>query len=302
MSIVEAPVAAPVPDDPPVAAEPRPRGRAGILRFSALVVTAAAFAYPLVWLISSSLKDRAHVFDNTLIPSPLMLDNYAEIWQAAPLLLWVGNSVLVGLAAAGAATLSSAVVAYGFARFRFPGRNLMFGLVLATMMLPSAVTMVPVYLEWHAAGLATTQIPLWAQNLFGSAFYIFLLRQFFLGLSSEIFDAAKVDGAGHLRTFTRIALPLTTPALIVVFVFELKAAWTDLIKPLIYLRQPDFYTLPRGLKAILDRFGQGGESQWELVLAASTVATVPMVLLFLFAQRYFVRGLATQPHRGQAGS
>jgi multiple sugar transport system permease protein len=301
MSIVEAPAAAPIPQSPPPAAEPRTHRRLGVLRFLALAVTAAAFAYPLIWLISSSLKDRAHVFDNALIPDPLVLGNYVEIWLAAPMLLWVVNSLVVGLAAAGAATISSAVVAYGFARFRFPGRNLMFGLVLATMMLPGAVTMVPVYLEWHAIGLATTQIPLWAQNLFGSAFYIFLLRQFFLGLPGEIFDAAKVDGAGHLRTFTRIALPLTTPALIVVFVFELKAAWTDLIKPLIYLREPDFYTLPRGLKAILDRFGQGGESQWELVLAASTVATVPMVLLFLFAQRYFVRGLATEPQPGRTG-
>jgi multiple sugar transport system permease protein len=266
-----------------------------ILSVLALVVAAAAFIYPLYWLVTASLKDRAHVFDNALVPDPVALANYVEVWQAVPLLLWIGNSLLVGLAAAVAASLSSAVVAYGFARFRFRGRNLTFGLVLATMMLPGAVTMVPVYLEWHAAGLATTQIPLWAQNLFGSAFYIFLLRQFFLGMPGEIFDAAKVDGAGQIRTFTRIALPLAVPALVVVFVLELKAAWTDLVKPLIYLRNGDFYTLPRGLKVILDRFGQGGESQWELVLAASTIATVPMVLLFLFAQRYFVRGMVTQP-------
>jgi multiple sugar transport system permease protein len=291
MSVVEAAVPVVVTTE----VQPlRPSRTGNVACVVALVVVAAVFLYPFVWLVTSSLKDQAHVFDNVLIPDPLRLTNYVEVWQAVPLLLWIGNSVLVGLAAGVAATLSSAVVAYGFARYRFRGRNVMFGLVLATMMLPGAVTMVPVYLEWHAVGLATTQIPLWAQNLFGSAFYVFLLRQFFLGLPGEIFDAARVDGAGELRTFTRIALPLTVPALVVVFVFELQAAWTDLIKPLIYLRETEFYTIPRGLKAVLDRFGQGGESQWQLVLAASTVATVPMILLFIAAQKYFVRGLTTQ--------
>ncbi|MBB5953727.1 multiple sugar transport system permease protein [Saccharothrix tamanrassetensis] len=259
-----------------------------------LLAVTAAFLYPFWWLVSASLKDRAHVFDNSLLPSPFSPANYVEVWRAVPLLTWIANSVAVGVAAAAAATVASALVAFGFAMFRFPGRNLLFGVVLATMMLPGAVTMVPVYLEWHALGLATTQIPLWAQNLFGAAFYIFLLRQFFLGLPREVFDAAKVDGANAWRLFVSMALPLARPGLIVVFVFELKAAWTDLIKPLIYLREPELYTLPRGLKTVLDRFGEGGEAQWELVLAASTVATVPMILLFLVAQRYFVRGTVTQ--------
>ncbi|WP_434443995.1 carbohydrate ABC transporter permease [Lentzea sp. E54] len=260
----------------------------------ALAAVGVLFAYPFWWLLSASLKDRSRVFDNALLPSPVNLASYAEVWRAVPLLTWVGNSVAVGVAAALAATVSSAVVAFGFARFRFRGRTVLFGLVLATMMLPAAVTMVPVYLEWHAVGLATTQIPLWAGNLFGSAFYVFLLRQFFLGLPAEVFDAARVDGAGPWRQFRSIALPLARPGLVVVFVFELKAAWTDLIRPLIYLREPELYTLPRGLKAVLDRFGQGGEAQWELVMAASVVATVPMILLFLVAQRYFVRGVVTQ--------
>ncbi|MBW4718577.1 carbohydrate ABC transporter permease [Saccharothrix obliqua] len=259
-----------------------------------LLVVAALFGYPFAWLVSASLKDRAHVFDNSLLPVPFSPGNYAEVWRAVPLTTWIANSVAVGLAAAVAATVASAVVAFGFAAFRFPGRNALFGVVLATMMLPGAVTMVPVYLEWHALGLGTTQIPLWAQNLFGSAFYIFLLRQFFLGLPPDVLDAARVDGAGPWRLFTRMALPLARPGLIVVFVFELKAAWTDLVKPLIYLREPELYTLPRGLKTVLDRYGEGGEAQWELVLAASAVATAPMVLVFLVAQRYFVRGAVTQ--------
>ncbi len=296
----------PLPQAPPAAAvgpagatagEPsqwRPRGRT-LLSTTALVLVSVAFVYPFLWLVSASLKKRQFVFDNALLPSPIAWENYVDVWQKAPTLLWLGNSVVVGLAAATAVTLSSAMVAFGFAHFRFPGRDLMFGLVLGTMMLPGAVTMVPVYLEWNAVGLASTQIPLWAQNLFGSAFFVFLLRQFFLSLPRDVFEAARVDGASYPRMFRSIVLPLARPGLIVVFIFELKNSWVDLIRPLIYLRDPDLYTLPRGLKAVLDRFGQtGGEAEWQIVMAASTVSTVPMILVFFLAQRYFVRGLVTQ--------
>jgi multiple sugar transport system permease protein len=220
------------------------------------------------------------------------------VWRSVSLLTWLGNSVAVGLAAAAAATLSSAIVAFGFASFRFRGRNALFGLVLATMMLPAAVTMVPVFMEWNALGLAATQVPLWAQNLFGSAFYIFLLRQFFRSVPRDMYEAAQLDGASWPRIFRSFALPAVRPALIVVFLLELKASWTDLMKPLIYLRDPGLYTLPIGLKSVLDRFGLGGESQWEIVMTASVVTTVPMVLLFLAAQRYFIEG-ANPQQRGQ---
>jgi multiple sugar transport system permease protein len=259
----------------------------------ALTAVAAVFLYPFWWLVSASLKPRAYVFDNSFLPNPFAPGNYHTVWQQVPLFGWLLNSVVVGLAAAITVTLSSAAVAYGFARFQFRGRSVLFGLVLATMMLPGAVTMVPVYLEWHSVGLASTQVPLWAQNLFGSAFYIFLLRQFFRSLPSDMFEAAELDGASPWRAFRSIALPMSRPALIVVFLFELKASWTDLIKPLIYLRDPNLYTLPRGLKAVLDRYGQGGEAQWELVLAASVIATVPMIVVFLLLQRHFLQGIVT---------
>ena len=143
-----------------------------------------------------------------------------------------------------------------------------------------------------------THAPLWANNLFGSAFYIFLLRQFYLGLPRELFEAARVDGASYFHMWRYIALPLTRTALIVVFVFEFKASWTDLLKPLIYLQNSKLYTLPRGLKAILDQFGQGGEMQWEIVLAASVIVTVPMIIIFFLGQRYFMDGIATSGLKG----
>ncbi|WP_433222869.1 carbohydrate ABC transporter permease [Dactylosporangium sp. CS-047395] len=266
--------------------------------WTALCLASVVFLYPLLWLVSASLKPRPEVFDNALVPHHVQLDNYVAIWSAAPVLTWLLNSVVVAVAAAVAVTASSAVVAFGFAYFRFPGRNLLFGLVVATMMLPGAVTMIPTYLIWNHLHLATTQVPLWAANLFGSAFYIFLLRQFFLGLPRELFEAARVDGAGYWRMFRKIAVPLCRPALVVVLVFELRASWSELLKPLIYLRDPNLYTMPRGMKAILDQFGQNGESRWEVVLAGAVITTIPMVIAYFLAQRYFTEGIATQGRRG----
>ncbi|MEU4402454.1 carbohydrate ABC transporter permease [Micromonospora orduensis] len=269
-----------------------------MLFVAALVGAAAIFMLPFVWLVSASLRPREYVFAPGFLPIPFAPENYAEAWGAVPLLTWFGNSVLVGVAAAAAVTLSSAWVAFGFAYFRFPGRNLLFGLVLATMMLPFAVTMIPTYLIWSNLGLTDTQVPLWAGNLFGSAFYIFLLRQFLLSLPREYFEAARMDGASYPQLFWKLAFPLIRPALLVAFVFEFKASWTDLLKPLIYLRNEQLYTLPRGLKVVLDRFGYGGEQQWEVVLAGSVLATVPMIILFFLAQRHFVEGIATTGRKG----
>ncbi len=133
-------------------------------------------------------------------------------------------------------------------------------------------------------------MPLWAQNLFGSAFYIFLLRQFLLGIPRDYFDAARVDGAGHLTVFWRIVLPLARPALAVTAVFEVQAAWTDLMRGLIYLRDSSTYTIPRGLKALIDAFGFGGEWHWEIIVTASVITTVPLLVLFAMAQRQIVQG------------
>ncbi|MFJ9130628.1 MULTISPECIES: carbohydrate ABC transporter permease [unclassified Streptomyces] len=269
-----------------------------VLRVAGVLLASVVFLYPFVWLISASLKPSTDVFDNALIPHVVQWSNYQELWKALPLFTWIGNSVLVTLAAAVTVTVSSAVVAFGFAYFRFPGRDALFALVIGTMMLPAAVTMVPQYMVWNWLHLASSQVPLWAPNLFGSAFYIFLLRQFFLGLPRELFEAARVDGAGYWTLFWRIAAPLCRPALIVTFIFEVQASWTDLVRPLIYLRDPQLYTVPRGLKAVLDQFGDGGEMRWEIVCAASVVVTVPMIIAFFVCQRHFTQGIATTGSKG----
>jgi multiple sugar transport system permease protein len=292
-------VPAPAPAGPSRSTDDQPRSWKGrVLLWTLLCGATVLFMYPFLWLLSASLKPRSQVFDNAFIPHDWAFGNYVTIWSQVPVFTWLFNSVIVALAASVSVTVSSAIVAFGFAYFRFPGRNIIFGLVVGTMMLPGAVTMIPTYLIWNQLGLAATQIPLWASNLFGSAFYIFLLRQFFLGIPRELFEAARVDGAGYWRLFWRIAVPLCWPALIVTFVFELRASWSDLLKPLIYLRDPSLYTMPRGMKAILDQFGQAGESRWEIVLAGAVITTVPMIIAFFLCQRYFVEGIATQGRKG----
>lgn len=269
-----------------------------ILFIALLIGCTIVFLLPFAWLLSASLKVRAEVFNSEWFPDPIAWENYINVWKAAPMLMWLQNSLIVGILAAVSVTISCASVAFGFSYFRFRGRDSLFGLVLATMMLPGVVTMIPVYIIWQKLGFVNTHIPLWAGNLFGSAFYIFLLRQFYLGLPRELFEAARIDGASFFQLWWNIALPLTRTALIVVFVFEFKASWTDLMKPLIYLQNNQLFTLPRGLKAILDQFGQGGEMQWEIVLAASVIITLPMLIIFFIGQRYFMDGIATTGLKG----
>ncbi|HEX7223894.1 MAG TPA: carbohydrate ABC transporter permease [Candidatus Limnocylindrales bacterium] len=282
--------------------------------------------YPFFWLLSASFKPQGDVFDNRLIPSnwqwnytgdPTNVPGDEKLFDLPdlPVASWIWNSVWIGLLAAVLVALSSALVAFAFSYFRFPGRNVLFALILATMMLPGAVTMIPVYLIWNELTQLTTgtgrfaafpdigvntQYPLWLPNLFGSAFYIFLLRQFFLGIPRDLFEAARIDGDGYFSMFRRIAMPLAKPALIVVFIFELQAKWFDLMTPLIYLRDSALYTLPLGLKTILDQQGAGGggEGRWEIIMAGTVITVLPMLILFGIFQRFFIEGIATQGRKG----
>ncbi len=306
MAAPRTPAATAAPAPPIVAKEPR--GWQGIdlgwgkRAFFLLVLAGLSvlFLYPFVWSVSASLKPQSQVFDNRLIPKDFHPSNYVDVWHYGPVFRWFMNSVWISGVGALAVTISSALVAFAFAYFRFPGRNVLFGLVLATMMLPGQVTMIPVYLIWNHFNLVNTQYPLWVPNLFGSAFYIFLQRQFFLSIPRDYFEAARIDGDNYWTMFWRIAVPLAMPALIVTFIFEFQAKWFDLMTPLIYLRDTTLFTLPLGLKQILDSFGAGGggEGDWQIIVAATVIATVPMIVIFGVFQRYFVQGIATQGRKG----
>jgi multiple sugar transport system permease protein len=264
-----------------------------------LIGLSILFVYPFLWLVSASLKPQSQVFDNRLIPETFAW-NYDDIADRVPVFTWFLNSVWISGLSAIAVTFSSALIAFAFAYFRFPLRNLLFGLLLATMMLPGAVTMIPVFLIWNEFGLVNTQYPLWVPNLFGSAFYVFLQRQFFLGIPREYFEAARMDGDNYWTMFWRIAVPLAKPALIVTFIFEIQAKWFDLLAPLIYLRDTALFNLPLGIKTILDQFGQGGggEGEWQLIMAGTVILILPMIVIFAIFQRYFIHGIATQGTKG----
>ena len=273
-----------------------------IVLWVVLIAFALAFLYPFAWLVSATFKPRGDVLDNLLIPEHFTLDNYAQVWQKLPLLSWLWNSIYIALLAAGLVTISSSLVAFGFAYFRFPFRNTLFGLVLGTMMLPGAVTMVPMYLIWKDIGVLGTTIPLWGANLFGSAFYIFLQRQFFMGLPRELFEAARIDGCTYFGLFRRIAVPLSIPSFIIVFIFEFQASWNNLQAPLIYLNfgSPDQFTVPLGISYAMTLFSPtaGGQGDYQWVVTAALLVTLPMLIIFTMGQKYFIEGIATQGRKG----
>jgi len=263
--------------------------RQTVLLYLALCGLSILFCIPFLWLVLTSLKPPAEVFDGRWIPREMTLENYQDVLRLAPVTTWLRNSLLISVLGVMTVVLSSSLVAYGFARLRFHGRRCLFGLVIVTYMVPSAITMVPTFLIWNELGLVGTFYPLWAGNLFGSAFYIFMLRQFFLSIPQDLSDAARIDGAGYFRIYWSIMLPLLKPALATVAVFEFQAKWNDFLIPLIYLNRPSMYTMSLGLGTFRSEY----ETQWALLMAASVIFTVPMIVLFFLAQRYFVTGVVS---------
>jgi multiple sugar transport system permease protein len=265
-----------------------------VLVYLLLIGLSILFSIPFIWLVLTSLKPPNEVFSDELIGSSIHTKNYSDVFRYAPVWTWLRNSFLIAILGVVTVVFSSALVAYGFARLRFRGRDGLFALVLATYMVPEAATMVPRFLIWNRLDLVGTFYPLWLSNIFGSAFYIFLMRQFLMGIPQDLVDAARVDGASYLRVFWSIMLPLIKPALITVAIFEFQAKWNDFMTPLIYLNDPDMYTMSLGLGL----FKQDYETQWALWMAASVIFTLPMVVLFFIAQRFFVEGISATGLKG----
>lgn len=269
-----------------------------MLLYATLVFLTVLFVAPFVWLLSNSLKTAADAFNADWIPNPVEWRNYVRIFQAAPMFLMLRNSTVVAVLAVALVVASSSMIAYGLARLRFPGQNLLFLAVLGTMMLPGAVTMVPVYLIYKELGMVNTLWPLFFGNLFGSSFYIFLLRQFFLTIPEDLVEAARIDGANFYRIFLAIMIPLIQPAMLAVAIFEFQASWNNFLGPLIYIQRADLRTLPLGLQIFVQDLGTGGQMRWELLFAASVIMTLPTIVLFFFAQSAFVEGIATTGLKG----
>ncbi len=262
--------------------------------YAALFGLSALFMLPFAWLILSSLKPPEEIYAGGWWPSTISTDNYADVFRNASVGRWLLNSFIISILGVVAVLFSSSLVAYGFARLRFRGRSQLFALVMATYLLPAMVTFIPTFLIWNELGAVNTFFPLWAGNLFGSAFYIFMLRQFLFTIPQDLVDAARVDGAGYFRIYWSIMLPLIRPALAAIAVFEFQAKWNDFFTPLIYINRQELYTMALGLATMKDEF----DAQWGMWMAASVIMTIPMIVLFFLAQRYFVEGVATTGLKG----
>lgn len=261
-----------------------------------LTALSISFLAPFALMVSTSLKTEERIFTEHIewIPNPTRWQNYVEALQSFPFLLYLRNTLFVCVLVVVGTVLSSALPAYGFARLRWKGRDTMFLIMLATIMLPAQVTMLPVFVMFRTLGWTGTYLPLVVPPFFGSAFAIFLLRQFFLTIPQELSDAARIDGCSEWRIFWQITVPLSVPALATVALFAFIGAWTDFINPLVYLTDENTYTLAVGLQTFVGRHS----SEWNLLMAAATVVTLPLMVVFFFTQRLFIEGITLTGIKG----
>jgi multiple sugar transport system permease protein/sn-glycerol 3-phosphate transport system permease protein len=277
------------------------RGRQRIVTaavFLALCAGALVVLLPFFWMLSTALKrpDQVYIAPPVWIPIPPQVGNFWEALTRVPFHVYALNTfIIVSLVMVGT-LLSCSFAAYGFARLRAPGKDLIFMLILGTLMLPGVVTLVPTYLMFNAIGWVDTFLPLIVPAFFGNAFFIFLLRQFYMTIPAELEDAAKIDGASVYRIWWSIMLPLSQPVLATVAVFTFVSTYNDFFTPLIYLSNEDHYTI-----AVALSFFQGSPRigpQMHLLMAAVTVSILPPLILFIAAQRYFVRGIVMSGIKG----
>lgn len=267
-----------------------------VLAYLFTTALAVLFALPFIWMLSLSLQNPVQftTYPPTWIPQPPTWANYpnAMTMPRRPFLLYFRNSLYYTAGATLGVTISSAFVAYGFARMRFKFRDALFVLVLSTMMLPAQVTLIPRYIIFQKLGWIDSMKPLIIPAWFGSAFDIFLLRQFFLTIPRELDEAAILDGADFFSILWRVIMPLAKPALVTVVAFSIVATWNDFMGPLIYLNSTDKVTVAVGLSLFSQMAGDSGFTDLGAVMAASVVSLIPMLILFVAAQRYFVTGIA----------
>ncbi len=260
-----------------------------------IILLGIVMLYPIIWMVASSLKPADEVFRNaaSLIPSKLMWQNYVEGWKGfgnVSFATFFKNSFVVTILAVIGQVISSAVVAYGFARIRFPGRKILFAAMIITMLLPAQILLIPQYIMFVGFDWIDTYLPLIIPHYFGTPFFIFLIMQFIQGIPRELDESANIDGCGKFRTFIQIIIPMTLPAIATTTVFSFYWKWDDFMGPLLYLHSPMKYTVSIALKSFSD---PSSVTNWSAMFAMSTLSLIPSFVIFLCFQRYLVEGIST---------
>lgn len=267
-----------------------------ILLYLLLSIGSVAMLFPFIWMVSTSFKSdiQLYAWPPVWLPLPLQVENYVRAFTKLPFGLWFGNTALVTLLSVCGTLLSCTVAAYGFARYRAPGRTALFMIMISTMMIPWTVVMIPKFFLFTQIGWVNSFLPLTVPTFLGNAFYVFLLRQFFLTVPPDTEEAAKIDGAGVFSILWHVVLPVTVPVLITVAIFQFDAAWNDFLQPLIYLNKQELFTIALGMNFFNGQF----EVQWNYLMAVACVAMLPTVILFFIGQKYFVQGIALTGMKG----
>jgi len=268
-----------------------------ILTYLFLIVGSLIMLIPFFWMIVSSLKDQISIFayPPKFFPDTFNFSNYAEAMSKIKFGLLLKNTLIIVVFGIVGQVVSSTLVAYGFARFNAPGKNALFVLLMATMMLPWVVTMIPAFVLFRELNWVNTYYPLIVPLFGGNAFFIFLLRQFLLGITRELDEAAKIDGCSSFGILIRILIPLSGPALATIIIFSFNGLWSDFLGPWIYLNNPDKFTMALGLHLFK---GSHSEVPWHLVMSASVLFTLPVIAVFFFAQRAFTEGIVMSGVKG----
>jgi multiple sugar transport system permease protein len=261
----------------------------------------AVFFFPYFWTVSSSLKDPSelHLFPPSMLPRAPQWHNYAEVFDRVPFMTWTGNTLYVVTLSTMGMLVTSSLAGFAFARAQFRGKTLLFMITLGTMMLPAQVTLIPQFVLFHHLGWINSLRPLWIPSWFGGgAFAIFLMRQFMMTIPKELDEAAIIDGASPLRIFFSIVMPLCTAVLATLGVISIIGSWNSFVEPLVYLRSARLFTLAVGLNYLKGQPELGGRPMEHLLMAAAVMSTLPLIILFFSAQRYFVQGIALSGIKG----
>lgn len=268
-----------------------------IIMYTLLIFGSLIMLLPFAWMIITSFKTEAEIMEGVIswFPKTFYFENYRRALDIIPLFRYMGNTLLIAVLKMFGEIFISASVAYGFARFNFKGKNVLFMVLLATMMLPYEVTMIPTFIIWSRIGLADSYLPLIIPAYFGSASFIFFLKMYFETFPKDFEESARIDGANNFQIFTKIFIPLAKPALITIGLWAFMGTWNDLLGQLIYINSPEKYTIQLGLASFNN---MSGEIIWGPLMAASFMALIPIIAILLFAQRYFVDGVKMSGIKG----